>query len=87
MIDTIVGAGARAGARTESRYGSGYGSDQMMRLLSAPAPQHCLIRRCGIYNAMLPDYEAAAKSLKDSGSPIKFAKVSTVKYSIYISQF
>jgi hypothetical protein len=37
MFNTIVGAGSvRAGAA--SRYGSG--SDQMMRLLAAPAPQH-----------------------------------------------
>jgi hypothetical protein len=33
MINTIVGAGAA------SRYGSG--SDKKMRLLAAPAPQHC----------------------------------------------
>jgi hypothetical protein len=47
MFNTIVGAGAvgavraGAGARAASRYGSG--SDQMMRLLAAPAPapQHC----------------------------------------------
>jgi hypothetical protein len=36
MFNTIFGAGAA------SRYGSG--SDQKMRLLAAPAPQHCLIR-------------------------------------------
>jgi hypothetical protein len=37
MFNTIVGAGAvEAGAAL--RYGSG--SDQMMRLLAAPAPQH-----------------------------------------------
>jgi hypothetical protein len=38
MFNTIVGAGAGAA----SRYGSGSssGSDQMMRLLAAPAPQH-----------------------------------------------
>jgi hypothetical protein len=35
MFISIVGAGA---AGTASRYGSG--SDQMMRLLAAPAPQH-----------------------------------------------
>jgi hypothetical protein len=35
MFDTIVGAVAVGAA---SRYGSG--SDQMMRLLAAPAPQH-----------------------------------------------
>jgi hypothetical protein len=40
MIDTIVGAGA-VGAGAASRYGSGSGIDQMMRLLAAPAPQHC----------------------------------------------
>jgi hypothetical protein len=34
MFSTIVGAGAGAA----SRYGSG--SDQKMRLLAAPAPQH-----------------------------------------------
>jgi hypothetical protein len=39
MFNTIVGAGAvGAGAGAASRYGSG--SDQMMRLLAAPAPQH-----------------------------------------------
>jgi hypothetical protein len=39
MINTIVGAGAvGAGAGAASRYGSG--SDQNMRLLAAPAPQH-----------------------------------------------
>jgi hypothetical protein len=43
MCNTIVGAGAGAGAA--SRYGSGFGScsDQKMRLLAAPAPQHCFI--------------------------------------------
>jgi hypothetical protein len=40
MFNTIVGAGA-AGAGAASRYGSG--SDQKMRLLAAPAPQHCYI--------------------------------------------
>jgi hypothetical protein len=41
MFNTIVGAGAvRAGAA--SRYGSG--SDQMMRFLAAPAPQHWFSR-------------------------------------------
>jgi hypothetical protein len=34
MFNTIVGAGAA------SHYGSG--SDQMMWLLAAPAPQHCI---------------------------------------------
>jgi hypothetical protein len=38
MINTLVGAGAVGAA---SRYGSG--SDQKMRLLAAPAPQHCLL--------------------------------------------
>jgi hypothetical protein len=47
MFNTIVGAGAvgagavgagAVGAGAASRYGSG--SDQMMRLLAAPAPQH-----------------------------------------------
>jgi hypothetical protein len=37
MFNTIVGAGA-VGAGAASRYGS----DQMMRLLAAPAPQHCI---------------------------------------------
>jgi hypothetical protein len=42
MLNTIVGAGAvRAGAA--SRYGSG--SNQKMRLLAAPAPQHWLKKR------------------------------------------
>jgi hypothetical protein len=46
MIDTIVRAGAvgagafGAGAGAASRFGSG--SDQMMRLLAAPAPQYYL---------------------------------------------
>jgi hypothetical protein len=39
MFNTIVGAGALE-ARAASRYGSG--SDQKMRLLAAPAPQHCV---------------------------------------------
>jgi hypothetical protein len=39
MFNTIVGAGA-VGAGAASRYGSSSGSDQMMRLLAAPAPQH-----------------------------------------------
>jgi hypothetical protein len=42
-IPNYVGAGAvEAGAGAASRYGSGYGSgsDQKMRLLAAPAPQH-----------------------------------------------
>jgi hypothetical protein len=41
MINTIVGAGAVV-AGAASRYGSGSGSDQKMRLLAAPALQHCL---------------------------------------------
>jgi hypothetical protein len=47
MFNTIVGAigsgtiGARVGTGAASRYGSGSGSDKMMRLLAAPAPQHC----------------------------------------------
>jgi hypothetical protein len=42
MFKTIVGARA-VGAGAASRYGSGSGSgsDQKMRLLAAPAPQHC----------------------------------------------
>jgi hypothetical protein len=39
MFNTIVGAGA-VGAGATSCYGSG--SDQIMRLLAAPAPQHCI---------------------------------------------
>jgi hypothetical protein len=42
MFNTIVGNGA-VGAGTASRYGSG--SDQKMRLLAAPAPQHCFFRQ------------------------------------------
>jgi hypothetical protein len=39
MFNTIGGVGAvRAGAGAASRYGSG--SDQKLRLLAAPAPQH-----------------------------------------------
>jgi hypothetical protein len=42
MFNTIVGAGAvgagAVGAGAASRYGSS--SDQKMRLLAAPAPQH-----------------------------------------------
>jgi hypothetical protein len=44
MFNTIVRAGAvGAGAGAATRYGSGSGSgsDQKMRLLAAPAPQHC----------------------------------------------
>jgi hypothetical protein len=40
MFNTIVGAEAKAGAGAASCYGSGF--YQMMRLLAAPAPQHCL---------------------------------------------
>jgi hypothetical protein len=42
MFYTIVRARA-IGARAVSCYGSGFGSDQMMRLLAAPASvlQHC----------------------------------------------
>jgi hypothetical protein len=43
MINTIVGARS-IGAGAASRYGFGYSSDQMMRLLAAPAPQHWLQR-------------------------------------------
>jgi hypothetical protein len=44
MFNTIVGAGAvGAGAGAASRYGSFSGSDQKMRLLAAPPPQHWLI--------------------------------------------
>jgi hypothetical protein len=40
MFNTIVGARAvGAGAA------SFYGSDQMMRLLAAPAPQHCFLEQ------------------------------------------
>jgi hypothetical protein len=44
MFITIVGAravGAEAGAASRCGFGSGSGSDQKMRLLAAPAPQHC----------------------------------------------
>jgi hypothetical protein len=42
MINIIVGAEAAGAA---SRYGSGLGScfDHKMRLLAAPAPQHCFL--------------------------------------------
>jgi hypothetical protein len=39
MFNTYIGAEA-VGAGAATRYGSG--SDQMMRLLADPAPQHCL---------------------------------------------
>jgi hypothetical protein len=43
MFNIFVGAGAAgAGAGAASRNGSG--SDKKMRLLAAPAPQHCLSR-------------------------------------------
>jgi hypothetical protein len=44
MFITIVGARV-VGSGVASRYGSGSDSvsDQMMRLLAAPAPQHCKI--------------------------------------------
>jgi hypothetical protein len=38
MFNAIVGTGA-VGAGAASHYGSG--SDQKVRLLAAPAPQHC----------------------------------------------
>jgi hypothetical protein len=45
MFNIIVGAGAvGGGAGAASRYGSGF--DQKMRLLAAPAPQHCIIVYC-----------------------------------------
>jgi hypothetical protein len=37
-----VGAGTGAGDGDGSRYGSG--STKMMRLLGAPAPQHCFVQ-------------------------------------------
>jgi hypothetical protein len=49
MFNTIVGAravGAGAKAGAASRYGSG--SDQKMRLLAAPAPQHCIFLQTNI---------------------------------------
>jgi hypothetical protein len=39
MFNTIIGAGA-VEARAALHYRSGSGSDQMMRLLAAPAPLH-----------------------------------------------
>jgi hypothetical protein len=50
MFNIIVGAGAGAvgagavgaGPGAALRYGSGCSSDQKMRLLAAPAPQHWL---------------------------------------------
>jgi hypothetical protein len=50
MIYTIVRAGA-VGAGAASRYGSG--SDQMMRLLAAPAPQHWLKHSISLYYCFL----------------------------------
>jgi hypothetical protein len=41
MFNTFVVAGA-VGVGAASRYGSG--SDQMMQLLAAPAPQHCVLQ-------------------------------------------
>jgi hypothetical protein len=38
MFNTIVGTGAA------SRYSSGSGSGKKMRLLAAPAPQHCFVQ-------------------------------------------
>jgi hypothetical protein len=49
MFNTIFGAGA-VGAGAASRYGSG--SDQKMRLLAAPAPQHWK-KDCRQSNAVL----------------------------------
>jgi hypothetical protein len=37
------------GAGAASRYGSGSGSDQMMRLLAAPAPQHRFLDTIMVY--------------------------------------
>jgi hypothetical protein len=51
MFNTIVGAGA-AGAGAASRYGFGSGSDQKMRLLAAPAPQHCFFYNANIVNGV-----------------------------------
>jgi hypothetical protein len=52
MFNTIVGPGAvgagavGAGAGAAARYGSGSSSDQMMRLLAAPAPRHWIFLPC-----------------------------------------
>jgi hypothetical protein len=51
MFNTILGAGAGAvgaGAGAAERYGSG--SDQMIRLLAAPAPQHCFLQNISARN-------------------------------------
>jgi hypothetical protein len=54
MFNTIVGAGAVGAA---SRYGSGSGSDQKMRLLAAPAPQHwSLLYMRGGYAEDIPPF-------------------------------
>jgi hypothetical protein len=42
MLNNTLRAGTAGAA---SRYGSGSGSDQMMRLLAAPAPQHFKFRK------------------------------------------
>jgi hypothetical protein len=49
MFTTIVRAGA-VGAGAASRYVSGSGSNQMMRLLVVPAPQHCFFEIFYYYN-------------------------------------
>jgi hypothetical protein len=49
MFDTTVGTGA-VGAGVASRYDSG--SAQMMRLLAAPAPQHCM-KHCKTFHSSL----------------------------------
>jgi hypothetical protein len=45
MLNNTLRAGA-VGAGALTRYGavSRYGSDQMMRLLAAPALQHCIVQ-------------------------------------------
>jgi hypothetical protein len=51
MFNTIIGVGA-VGAGAVSLYGSGSGTDQMMRLLAAPAPQHLFLA----WNRSVPTY-------------------------------
>jgi hypothetical protein len=62
MFNTIVGAGA-VGAGAASRYGSG--SVQKMRLLAAPAPQHCFLEHIFIKKIFR---KKLAENLLGSGS-------------------
>jgi hypothetical protein len=78
MLNTIVGAGA-VGAGAASRYGSGSGSDQKMRLLAAPAPQHC----CALLSHDLSDEKMSIMVHQGFFSKYIFVKIVHVHQKFY----